>query len=112
MLFRYFKYFCAVFFVSTITKAEEPEKNVMSIGQFAKELTPPVGILGDFITTGSLILGVVCFFWGFLQFLEYRKNPYTAPLSSVFSRVLPAIALVSLPFLSIILGVEVNPLQK
>lgn len=112
MLLRDFTCFWMFFFVSTIGKAEESVKNPASIGQFATEVRTPVEFLGDFITTGSLILGVICFFWGFMQYLEYKKNPYTATFGSVMARVLPAIALVSLPFLSFILGVEVNPLQE
>lgn len=111
MLLRYFSS-TWIFFVSTMVKAEEAKENVMNIGQFAKELTTPVEVLGGFIRTGSLILGVICFFAGFIQFLEYRKNAYAAPLSSVLALLLPAIAFTSLPFLSFIIGVEVNPLQK
>lgn len=111
-MFKKFYLFWISFFVSTIARAEESEKKTTSLGQFANEAIIPVGFLGDFIETGSLILGVICFFWGFIQFLEYKKNPYTTTLGSVIAIVIPAIAFVSLPFLSFIIGVEVNPLQK
>src|SRR5437762_2528528 len=111
-MFKKFYLFWIFFFVSTLVKAEESEKKPASLGQFADEATVHVGFLSDFIETGSLILGVICFFWGFMRFLEYKKNPYTTTLGSVIVVVIPAVALVSLPFLSFIIGVEVNPLKK
>src|SRR5438105_1393763 len=98
-MFRKFCIFWMFFFVNTIGSAEESIKNTVSLGRFANELITPVAFVGDFITTGSLILGVVCFFWGFIQYLEYKKNPHNATLGSVIAIVLPAIAFVSLPFL-------------
>jgi ABC-type uncharacterized transport system permease subunit len=112
MLLRYFTYFFIIFGVSAIVKADESEEQVKSMGEFANDLSKPVDFLHHFISTGALILGVVCFFMGIMKYLEYRQNPYSASLSSVLSLVLPAIALVSLPFLTFILGVEVDPLQK
>lgn len=113
MLLRNVICFWMFFFASVISKAEESVKNTVSMGQFANnELKPPVEFLGDFITTGSLIVGAICFFWSFVKFLEYKKNPYTTTLGSVIAIVLPAIAFVSLSFLSFIIGVEVNPLKK
>lgn len=100
------------FFVSTIGKAEESVEKTAGFGQFANEATIHVGFLGDFIETGSLILGVICFFWGFNKFSDYKKNPCTTTLGSVMMIVIPAIAFVSLPFLSFFIGVEVNPLKK
>jgi len=111
-MFTKFYMFLMFFFVSSIVKAEESVKTIANIGEFADDLTPRVGFLGNFITTGSLILGVICFFWGFNKFLAYKENPYTTTLSSVIAIILPAIAFVCLPFLSFIIGVEVNPLQK
>lgn len=111
-MFKKFYMFWIFFFVSTIGKAEESVKKPASLGQFANEAIIPVGFLGNFIETGSLIVGVICFFWGFNKFLDYKKNPYTTTLGSVIAIVLPAIAFVSLPFLSFIIGVEVNPLKK
>lgn len=99
-------YFWIFLFASTIVNASQ------SIGQFSKELQTPVEFIGDFILTGSSILGVICFFWGFIQFLEYKKNPHTATFGSVMTLVLPGIVFVFLPYLPQFLGAEVNPLQK
>jgi len=104
--------FLMLFFLSTICKAEESVKDTKSIGQLANELNPPVSFLNDFIVGGSFILGVVCFFWAFHKFLEYKENPYTTTLGSVILIVITAVALVFLPLFPIIIGADVNPLQK
>lgn len=109
MWLRNIRNICILFCVSVSAYAAD---NTLSMGEFAQQLMTPVGLLGSFISTASLFLGVVCLFSGFLKYLEHRKNPYAAPISSVAWLVVLGILFVGLPILSHFMGAEVNPLQK
>lgn len=75
-----------------------------SIGEFAAQLIEPVGILGDFISTASLMMGIMCLFAAFLRFLQFRVNPYASPLSTVITLIILGIVLLCLPFLYLLTG--------
>lgn len=101
MLVRLLSFF--LIFFSTVTRVYA-ENNIKGLGDYANDLLSPVNTLGDFIGVSSAILGAFCCFLGFFQYLEYRKNAYSAPLSSVFAMVIPGVLFISLPFLPFIIG--------
>lgn len=70
------------------------------VGQFANEMVEPVGLVGKFITTASIMIGVGCLFGSFLRYSQYRVNPLAAPISSVIILLVLGLVSLALPMLN------------
>jgi len=68
-----------------------------SIGDFATELMTPTEIVGNSIAYGALILGIMAVVASVLRYVEYRRNPFTTTLSSVFMLFIVGLILCVLP---------------
>lgn len=74
------------------------------IGDFAGQFIEPVNILSNFISSGSLIVGVMLLVAALMRYLQYRVNPLASPLSTVVMFVVLGLMLVALPFVYLLLG--------
>ncbi len=80
-----------------------------SIGEFATQLMEPVSILYKFISTASIMLGILCIIAALLRYMQYRVNPLMSPLGSVIVLFILGPALLGLPFLHVIFGLQPFP---
>jgi hypothetical protein len=97
--------FLAALLYAASVRADE---KVASIGEFAAGLMEPVSILNKFMTTGSVVLGIVCIFSAFLRYMQHRVNPMAQPLGNVVFLFLLGGALIGLPFMHLIF--DLNPI--
>lgn len=81
-----------------------------SIGEFAGSLMEPVTILSKFISTASMMLGIMCLFSAFLRYMQYRVNRVASPLSTVIVLSILGLLLLALPFVHVLTGY--NPFPK
>lgn len=92
---------------SSVIAIAATESTTPSIGHFAADLMEPVGILGNFMRTASLMLGVMCLFSAFLRYMQHRVNRLASPLSGVITMIILAIFLLCLPFLHLLLDIDI-----
>lgn len=90
-------FFIAGFFAAFNSHAE-------SIGQYASDLVEPVNILSNFVSSASLIIGVMLLVASLMRYLQYRINPLASPLSTVIMFLILGLLLVALPFMYLLLG--------
>lgn len=103
---------CISFFYFGVVLADQEASTTPSFGEFATQLSEPVGILGDFMSTGSIVLGIMSFFAAFLRYLQYRVNPLSSPLSTVVTLIILGILFICLPFLHLLGGSHVPPYKN
>lgn len=96
-----------IFFISILSMSQLlAEEQTPSIGEFAASLMEPVSILGKFISTGSILMGVMCIFAAFLRYLQYRVNPLAQPLGGVVVLFILGLAFLGLPFVHLLFGIH------
>lgn len=104
----------SLFLPGLLFAAEVPPTKVTSppavpgIGGIAGNLLEPVSILTDFVTSISLIIGVMFMFVAFMKYMQHRKNPLAVPINNVVFLVIFGVILILLP-LSYKLDVETPP---
>jgi hypothetical protein len=81
-------------------------KHIPGIGGAAGELLAPTGVLADFFSDGSIILGVISIFGAFVRYMQHRVNPLAVPISNVIVLLVLGILLVCLPFTYVLLGAK------
>ena len=101
--------FCLRFFLLTLGCVGYAMADTPSIGQFASELMEPVSVLNKFISTGSILVGVMCLFAAFFRYLQYRVNPLAQPIGSVIVLFILGLALLGLPFVHILFDLHPFP---
>jgi hypothetical protein len=87
-----------------MAKQNTAKQTTQSIGQFAGELIGPVTILSNFISNGSIIIGVMSLFAALMRYMQYRVNPLASPISTVIVLVILGILLICLPFTYLLTG--------
>jgi hypothetical protein len=110
MLFRFIKNIFMVFCISPLLKAEE--KMTAGISRFAENSPTTETFLVNMTSKASFVLGTLCLFGAFLQYLEYRKNTYQASVGAIIILAIPGIIFVSLPYLTLFTGAGLTSLQK
>lgn len=70
---------------------------VSGFGGFATSVMEPLGVLSDFVTSVSLILGVMFIFATVLKYSQHRVNPLAVPLGTVIFLFICGIVLILLP---------------
>ncbi len=67
------------------------------IGQIAIGLMEPVGILTDFVSSASLIIGAAFIFSSIIRYRQHRVNPLAMPISTVILLFVMGVLLIVLP---------------
>lgn len=79
--------------------ADTPGSPGPGIGQIAGNLLVPIGVVSQFMSSASILVGIACLFASVLRFVEYRSNPLARPLSNVIILFIIGIVFLCLPFL-------------
>ena len=72
------------------------------VGAVANELMQPVGLMSDFVYSGSIVIGASFLFACLIKYIEHRRSPLMVPISTVIFLFVAGLALVLLPFLSLL----------
>ncbi len=74
-------------------------QSVVGIGDIAGNMMTAVVVVSQFLTGGSLVIGIICLLASFIRYLEHRSNPLAHPISTVIMLFVIGVALILLPFI-------------
>jgi hypothetical protein len=69
------------------------------LGKVANNLMDPVTMLANFISAGSMVIGISFLFGSFLKYMQYRVNPMASPISTVILLLVMGLILICIPLL-------------
>ncbi len=68
------------------------------VGKVADNLMQPVAFASQFIYTACLVIGASFLFACIVKYVEHRRNPLVAPMSTVVFLFIAGLFLMALPF--------------
>lgn len=83
---------------TTSVYAYVPAYQPQGVGKVADNLLQPVAFASQFIYSACLVIGASFIFAGIIKYVEHRRNPLVAPMSTVVFLFLAGIFLMALPF--------------
>lgn len=95
------KWFCLALMVMTDAYAVQ---KTTGVGRVATNLMEPVSFASDFIYSACFVIGGSFLLASIVKYIDYRRNPFAVPISTVVFLFIAGAILLALPFAYLIIN--------
>ena len=104
--------FLLCFSVTVHSATSIPATGGLDLGAVATQLMEPVSVLGDFLNTACLVIGISFIFAGVVKYSQHRNSPLEIPISTVVFLFIAGVALLLLPLAYMLAGDQAAPYSE